>query len=130
VRTVDALGHYTDTWFEQDDVLKGRVAQVESRSSDNSLFTQTVNTYTSSNPYPGVTAVLQTALDVVNCDGGQSCRQISKSFEYDSSGNQTWAHDWGDASSNGDERHLNTVWVVDSTNWIHRPSATALYDNN
>ncbi|HEV8584795.1 MAG TPA: hypothetical protein VGT02_07470, partial [Methylomirabilota bacterium] len=129
VRSLDPLGHYTDIWFRQDDALKGRPFQIEARSNTDALYTQTLNTHSSSNPYPGVTFVSLTRADKVICDGGQSCRQTVQTFEYDNHGNQTWTHDWGDATINGDERHLNTTWVVDTNNWIHRRSATALYND-
>ena len=37
VRTVDPAGHYTDIWFKQDDVLKGRPYQTETRRNDGAL---------------------------------------------------------------------------------------------
>jgi RHS repeat-associated protein len=126
VRAVDPAGHYTDTWFKQDDALKGRPYQVEAQSSTGALFTRLVNSWSSTNPYPGVTFVALGRSDVYACDGGATCRQTAQSFEYDAFGNLARAYHWGDVAVTGDERDERTDWLVEQTTWLHRPSRTAL----
>jgi RHS repeat-associated protein len=128
VRAVDAAGAYTDTWFNQGDALKGRAYQSETRSSSNALYTRTVNTWSATNPYPGVTFVALTRSDVSTCDGGASCRQTAQSLEYDAFGNLSRIYYWGDIAVSGDERDERMDWLVDAANWIHRPNRTALHD--
>jgi RHS repeat-associated protein len=129
VRAVDPLGHYTDTWFNQDDALKGRPDQIETRSSAAALLTRTVNAWSATQPYPGVTLVALNRTDVYACDGGATCRQTAQSFEYDAVGNPTRVYHWGDIAVTGDERDERTDWLVDTVHWIHRASRTALYDS-
>ncbi|HEV8662729.1 MAG TPA: hypothetical protein VGT06_06295, partial [Candidatus Methylomirabilis sp.] len=74
VRAVDPLGHYADTWFKQDDALKGRAYQVEARSSAGALYTQVVNTWSATNPSPGVTFVALSRADIYTCDGDATCK--------------------------------------------------------
>src|SRR5207249_2984568 len=55
VRATDPLGHYTDTWFNQDDLLKGRAYHSQTRHRNGSLLDEVTNTWLTSTPYPGVT---------------------------------------------------------------------------
>jgi RHS repeat-associated protein len=129
VRAVDPLGHYTDTWFHQDDTLRGRPDQVETRNSAGALLTRTVNAWSATHPYPGVTLVTLNRTDVYACDGGAPCRHTAQSFEYDAVGNPTRVYHWGEVAVTGDERDERTDWLVDTVRWIHRASRTALYDS-
>ena len=129
VRSIDPLGNYTDTWFYQDDIKKGRPYQIETRSAAGALYNKVVNTFTTSNPYAGVTFVALTRTDYYECEGQQTCHQNAETFTYDTNGNPTQKNDLGDVATTGDEKTEVTDWVVDSTNWIHRPKHTALLDN-
>lgn len=128
VRSTDPLGHYTDTFFKQDDALKGHPYQIETRSSTGALFGQVVNTWTATNPFPGVTFVSLSRVDNYECDGQPTCLQTAQTFAYDANGNPTQTFHLGDVSIVGDERTENTDWTIDSTNWIHRPSHVTLLD--
>jgi RHS repeat-associated protein len=130
IRAVDPLGHYTDTWFKQDDLLKGRPYHSQTRRSSSALLMETTNIWATSTPYPGVTFAKLTQIDTMGCDdNGAGCRTASQSFEHDAYGNQTRAYQWGDVALTGDERDEYIDWVVDATNWIHRPKRAALYSN-
>src|SRR5882672_3164069 len=129
VRASDPLGHYTDTWFNQDDLLKGRPYHSQTRHSNGSLLAETTNTWATASPYPGVTHAKLVQTDVATCDdAGSGCRVARQSFEYDAYGNPTRIYRWGDVASSGDEIDERTDWVVDAAAWIHRPKRLALYD--
>ncbi len=128
VRATDPLGHYTDTWFKQDDLLKGRPYLSQTRRSSGALLTEASHIWVTSTPYPGVTFVKLAQTDTTACDdNGAGCRTAGLNFEYDAYGNQTRAYQSGDLAISGDERDEHIDWVVDTTNWIHRPKRTALY---
>ncbi len=129
VRAIDPIGNYTDTWFYQDDIKKGRPYQIETRSAAGALYNKVVNTFTTSNPYTGVTFVALTRTDYFECEGQATCHQNAETFTYDTNGNPTQKNDLGDVATTGDERTEVTEWIVDSANWIHRPKRTALLDN-
>src|SRR5688572_9189636 len=96
VRTIDPLGNYTDTWFHQDEIKKGRPSQIEVRNSAGALFNKTLHTYTTSNPYTGVTFVALTRSDYFECEGQASCHQNAETFTFDTYGNKTQKNDLGD----------------------------------
>ncbi len=128
VRVIDPAGHYTDTWFRQDDVFKGRPYQSETRASDGRLFLRVVNAWASSTPFVGVTLVTLTRMDTYNFEGGSTARQTAQSFEFDLHGNPTRTYHWGDVAVGGDERDERTQWAVDTTAWLHRATRVALHD--
>src|SRR5207249_1426763 len=123
------LGHYTDTWFNQDDLLKGRPYHGQTRHSNGSLLAETTNTWATASPYAGVSHARLVQTDVATCDDtGSSCRTARQSFEYDAYGNPTRLYRGGDVARSGDEIDERTDWVVDPATWIHRPNRFALYD--
>jgi len=131
VRAVDPFGHYTDTRFEQDDLLRGRPSQSQTRQRNGALLAETTNTWATTTPYPGVTSVTLAQTDVATCDDtGASCKIARQSFEFDAYGNPTRTYQWGDIAASGDERDEYTDWVVDATTWLHRPTRTALHDSS
>src|SRR5207249_1589381 len=84
------FGHYTDTRFEQDDLLRGRPSQSQTRQRNGALLTETANTWATTTPYPGVTSVTLAQTDVATCDDtGASCKIARQSFESDAYGNPT-----------------------------------------
>jgi RHS repeat-associated protein len=103
VRAIDPAGHYTDTWFHQDDAKKGRAYQVETRSSAGALFTKIESSWNTATPYPGVTLVSLAQTDGYAYDGQASATHVRKTFEYDAYGNTTLARHWGDVDVSGDE---------------------------
>jgi RHS repeat-associated protein len=132
VRTIDPLGNYTDTWFFQDEIKKGRAYRVEVRNAAGALFNKTENTFTTSNPIAGnndITFVALTRSDYFECEAQATCHQNAETFTFDNNGNPTQKNDLGDVGTTGDERTEVTEWVVDATNWIHRPKRVALLDS-
>ncbi len=119
VRAIDPAGHYTDTWFHQDDALKGRAYQIEThRNNDQALFTKVVNTWTATNPYPGVTFAALTRMDAYTYDGDASFKQIAQTFQYDAYGNPTQVQHLGEAGISGDERTEVTEYFPNAAAYI------------
>jgi hypothetical protein len=89
VRAIDPLGHYTDTFFLQDDLKQGRTSKVEVRNSTGALFSKIVNTWLTKTPFTRVTLVYLSQVDKYKCDGDPTCLQTRQTFTYDASGNPT-----------------------------------------
>ncbi len=104
VRAVDPAGHYTDTWFYQDDAKKGRAYRVETHQSGGALFTKVENTWTTTSPYAGVTFTALTRMDASTYDGDASFKQIAQTFQYDAYGNPIQVQHLGKVGVSGDER--------------------------
>jgi RHS repeat-associated protein len=128
VTVTDPAGIRTITAFHNDDVKKGQVSWVRVEDSSGRLFTQTQHTYTDASTYPGVSWARLDRTDSYQADGQATSRQTAVSFTYDASGNLTRAYSWGDVAQSGEERDEVTEWAIDTTNWLHRPKRTALYD--
>jgi YD repeat-containing protein len=63
-------------------------------------------------------------------DGQTAARQTQRRLEYDTYGNPTRVNDLGDLAKANDQRDERTEWVADTTNWLHRPKRTLLYDSD
>ncbi len=116
VRSIDPLGHYTDNFFLQDDLKKGRPSRIETYSNTVALFSKVVNTWATSTPFSGVTLVSLSRVDKYKCDGQPTCIQTAQTFTYDTNGNPTQTTYLGDVSVTGDERTEKTDWSIDSAN--------------
>jgi YD repeat-containing protein len=118
VRAVDPAGHYTDTWFKQDDALRGRAYQVETRRSDGALYAKVVNTWSAQGIWPGATFASLDRTDVYTCDGDASCKQTAQTFQYDLYGNALQVQHLGDLSVSGDERTEVTEYAANAEAYI------------
>jgi RHS repeat-associated protein len=141
VRVVDETAQgQTTSYFNQTFPFTGMLNFSETARTQNPLarFAQMSNTYTAIDTHPGLTlpsgepmvrfpALSRT--DKSQCDGLPACLQTADQFTYDVNGNLALAHHLGDVSITGDERDEVTDWIVDATNWIHRPKRNALLDS-
>lgn len=128
VRTINALGDYTDTWFHQDDLKKGRPYQTELRSAAGVLFNKTADTWSTSTTTYGTDFVVLSRSDLYECEGQSSCYQSATTYDYDAYGNRTQKYSLGNVSIGADERDERTDWLVDTDKWIHLPKRMALYN--
>jgi RHS repeat-associated protein len=130
VHAVDPAGHYTDTEFEQDDVFKGRPVTIQTFTSHGDPLIYISNYWDGYSAWAGTNFPHITNVTRLECpEGGGPCRQIDQDFGVDTTyGNPYYVHHDGDASINGDERWEFTDWVVDATNWLHRPKHMQVTD--
>jgi len=118
VKTFDAEGNYTETFFKQDNIFKGRPYKQEVRDAAGNLFARTENTWLSRQLYPGITFVYLAQADNYIYDGDATFKQTRGHFEYDDYGNQTRVISDGDVSATGDEKTQVTEYVYNTSNWI------------
>ena len=120
---IDAVGTTTTTTFSQDLHTKGRPLSVEVRDSAGRLFTKTTNTFSCSDPYPGIHFTKLDQTDSFVYDGDDAFRQVRSRFTYDQYGNVTRTDEDGEVAVLGDERSTTMTFVSNTSAWIlNRPS--------
>jgi len=122
-------GVQNTTFFRQDFPFIGVVSSSETDDSTGVMWAQVVNTWSSRNnhtPVTNVYFVFLSRVDNYEYDGQLTARQIAQTFDYDTYGNPIQTYSLGDVAVIGDERTEQTDWVIDTTNWIHRPKRIAL----
>ncbi|GEM_PF-1026701 len=139
----DVAGTTTQTTFAQDEHTKGRPLSAEVRDANDRLYTQTTNTWTCEEPYPGVHVAHLDQTDAGVYDGNASHRDTRARFQYDPYGNLTqavnegWVRDvrvdeQGHATEtliSGDERTTTTAYLYDEAAWIlSKPQLTQTRD--
>jgi RHS repeat-associated protein len=125
--TDSATNDATTTFFAQTFPLTGAVTSSEVRDSAARLFQQVVHTYSSLPTYPGTFFVRLDQTSTFECDGQATCRELSKSFEYDGYGNLTRTFHWGDVATPDQERDEYTEWAINLTAWLHQPKHVLVY---
>jgi len=145
-RVIDANGNYTDTFFKQDNIFKGKPYLVEMRDAAGKVYGQTFNTWQSTQPFPAVFFASLATTDQYVCNGtstvkcddaGGTFKLTQTDFKYDPYGNVTETMSWGEVTPttrntvSGDERRTQTEYAYNTTAWImDKPSHVVTYDGN
>lgn len=115
VRVTDAIGTYSETFFLQDSIFKGKTDYSDVRDINDSLYSRVDSTWDQINPLPGLTFTFLKQQDQYLYDGLSSPKQTRTNYEYDVYGNTSRVTHSGDLSVSGDERtsgvdflHLDT----------------------
>lgn len=118
VNTTEPDGSKKKYVFNQDDIKKGMLAEVQHRDSSNNPYDETENTWSSSTSN-GVTTVKLDTVKEYTYDGTASNPKIKQSdYQYDVYGNITKLSDKGDASSSADDRFIYNEYTTNTTDWI------------
>ena len=128
VEVRDADANVSTTEFYQDDQKKGRPFHTEFRDSNGSLWTASDQTWSSVDPYPGVSFVRLDQADSFIYDGNATFRKTRSRFAYDPYGNIVTAIDDGEPSVSGDERSTVTTYALNLSAWILKPSLVQTLD--
>jgi RHS repeat-associated protein len=120
VKVIDAEGSYKETYFNQDDIYKGRpskevvrdkyekiYSQVSYDWRDQKLFSDTVD-------YPYLFEKTSTAYDP-NTGASKSSKTT---FTYDDYGNAINVKNWGFLDVTGDEQEAHVTYYYDIAKWI------------
>jgi len=118
VRTTDAAGNYSEAWYHQDAIKKGRAYEVQSKDPAGNLYTKTSNTYANTTPYTGVNFVYLSQSDHFLYDGDATYKQTRTQYEYDSYGSPVKKSSLGDVSISGDEVYEYTEYMNNTTGWL------------
>ncbi|MBI5415287.1 MAG: fibronectin type III domain-containing protein, partial [Candidatus Omnitrophica bacterium] len=141
VRTTDPDGNYSDTFFAQDGIYKGRVTEQRTYDALGQLYGKTVNTWAYEEVAPGSDFIYLKRKDNFVYDGDATGRRSAEEFffgETPQTGNLTKAVQLGEVDlSTGsdignDTRAVETAYVQNTSggNWIAGlPRQTTVKDN-
>jgi len=104
--------------FNQDDALKGMLAEVQTRDNQGNPFVETENTWSSSQSN-GVYTVNLTQEKNYTYDGSATGPKVSETdYQYDSYGNVTKKSELGDIGTTNDERFSYFEYTMNPSLWI------------
>lgn len=115
VRTTNPAGDFTETFFKQDNIFKGRVDFTEVRDAFGNLFSKIQSSWNHSTPYVGVIFPFLAQEDRYTHDGATTSKQTRVSYEYDLYGNTKIVNSAGDVAVTGDERIDGVDFVYNDT---------------
>lgn len=119
VKVIDAEGNYTQTEFEQDAVLKGRIRQQETYDAAGKIYAKTFNHWAQFSPYSGVSFPFIFEVDNYAYDAqGNSRSTRTQTDNLDQYGNPGEIKYLGDVDVNGDEKRQFNEYVYNAANWI------------
>lgn len=118
VKTMDAEGGQSESWFKQDDIFKGRLYRQKTSDAQGHLFTMSESAWQSVVLYPGVNFPYVSTIDNYIYDGDETFKQTRTTAEYDSFGNPTKVRNEGDVSVTGDEKEVVTKYVKNEQLWL------------
>ncbi|MFC1514729.1 toxin TcdB middle/N-terminal domain-containing protein, partial [Candidatus Omnitrophota bacterium] len=118
VKTIDPDGNYSESYFKQDDVFKGRLYKQEVKDSSASLYAKSENVWQSTEAFPGVDFVYLSQTDNYVYDGDATYKHTQTTFQYDEYGNPTQVFSEGEVGVSGDEKILITEYTHNTTDWL------------
>ena len=118
VKVTDAAGNYSETWFHQDAIKKGRAYQTQKKDAADNLYTKTNNTYNYTTPYTGVNFVYLAQTDTYLYDGDASFKHAQTQYQYDAYGSTTKVSNMGDVDVSGDELYQYNEYMNNTTGWL------------
>ncbi|MDO8663129.1 MAG: SpvB/TcaC N-terminal domain-containing protein [Candidatus Omnitrophota bacterium] len=132
VKTIDSEGNYSESYFKQDSIFKGRPYKQEVKYKDGKLYSRTENTWKSIQPYLGVNFAYLERTDNYLYEGDIDYKKrTGSSFEYDSYGNPSKVISEGETDKTGDEKTQVTEYTYNTQDWIvSTPKRTYLIDQN
>ena len=126
----DVDGNKSFTKFHQDEHKKGRPFLTEFRDQYENLWAKTEQTWSCTEPYPGVHFAKLDQTDSYTYDGDTDFKQTRAHVQYDSYGNVSRIDEDGDVTVSGDERSAVTEFVYNAPAWIvNKPKLTQTLDN-
>jgi len=127
-KVTDPEGHYTEQWFHQDSIKKGKPEKIEAHAAGGALLQQVSNTWAYTTPYAGSTFVYLAQVETLHVDGGSNFITRTR-YQYDAYGNVTAQMNEGDVALAGDEVYAYTEYAVNTSAWIlSLPSHTMVKD--
>ena len=110
-------GLTVQTKYYQDDVKKG-LPYFSQTYAGSKLFKVSVQTYTTTQPFSGISWPQLTQIDESIHEGGTSSRHTQTVIAYDNYGNVTHKYFSGQAVQTVDKRYDHTEYYYDTQNWI------------
>jgi RHS repeat-associated protein len=118
VKAIDATGSYSETYFKQDDIYKGRPYLQQAKDAQGKLYTKSETSWNYTQPYTGVYFPYISQTDNYIYDGDTTYKQTRARFEYDTYGNPTKVVSEGEVGVTGDEKTQVTEYVYNTSKWL------------
>jgi YD repeat-containing protein len=118
VKAIDGEGNFSESYFKQDAILKGRIYRQEIRDVAGKLLTKKDNTWLSLELYDGVNFPYLSQTDNYAYDNEGGYRQTRVKYEYDTYGNPAKVISEGDVVIQGDEKTQITEYAYNTADWI------------
>ncbi len=118
VDETDPNGSKKQTFFKQDDGLKGTMYDQKTNDASGNAYLETLDTWNSSSSSGVFTNTLGSEKKYTY-DGSASNPKIAQTdYTYDSYGNVTEESDLGDTSTNNDDRYIHKQYTYNTSSWI------------
>ncbi|MDD3905374.1 MAG: toxin TcdB middle/N-terminal domain-containing protein [Candidatus Omnitrophica bacterium] len=120
VKVIDAEGSYKETYFNQDDIYKGRPSKEVVRDKYNNIYSQVLynwqdrKLFSDAVDYPYLLDKTSNAYDPVT-GATKSAKTI---YTYDDYGNAVNVREEGFLDTAGDEQEAQITYYYDTANWI------------
>jgi hypothetical protein len=118
VKTIDPQGGFSESYFKQDNIYKGRPYLQQTKDASGKLYTKTQNTWDNRQVYSGVNFVSLKRSQSFTYDGQDSFKETAINFTYDDYGNPLEAVSEGDVSVSLDEKTQKTEYAYNTSDWI------------
>ncbi|MBK8574581.1 MAG: VCBS repeat-containing protein [Elusimicrobia bacterium] len=124
VTVTDAVGNKSVTTFRQDggavngvNLFKGQVEKVETFDAANNPLTKTVNSFSYTQPFPGVYFPITARTDTYQL-GSVGSKQTAVEYTYDAYGNVTQSHSLGDVTDPSDDQTTLTDYAYNTSSYL------------
>jgi RHS repeat-associated protein len=118
VKSIDAEGSYSESYFYQDDIYKGRPYLQQSKDAQGNLYVKSETAWNYTQPYAGLYFPYIAKTDNYIYDGDETYKQTRARFEYDAYGNPTQVISEGDVELSGDEKTQVTEYTYNTDKWL------------
>jgi len=117
-KVTDAEGNYTETYFHQDDIYKGRPYLQQFKDSSGNIYSKQESVWNYSEPNPGEYFIYLKQQNIFTYDGDATFKQARTDYEYDVYGNTRRTKSYGDVNVAGDEKDVYVEYVYNTAHWI------------
>lgn len=119
-KVIDAEGNYTESYFKQDSIYKGRLYRQQQKDPSGNILSKVENTWKSAQLYSGVNFPYLAQADNFIYDPANvnNFKQTQLKYEYDEYGNPLKVISYGDVNTAEDDKAQVTEYVYNTSDWI------------
>ncbi|MDP2906085.1 MAG: toxin TcdB middle/N-terminal domain-containing protein, partial [Candidatus Omnitrophota bacterium] len=113
VKAIDAEGNYSESYFNQDSIYKGRLSRQQQKDASGNVLSKAENTWKSAQLYPGINFPYLAQADnfIYDPSNVNNFKHTQLKYEYDGYGNPLKVFSYGDAGIGEDNKTQVTEYV-------------------